>query len=211
MTRVLVVDDHPVVRRGFRAMLAGEPWVTGVDEAGTAAEALRVSAAGRAPLVAMDIMLPDGNGIELTERIVRERPDTAVLILTMSDDPGLVSSALRAGARGYLLKHTDPDTVLDALRTVAAGGMVLGPSVALAALRAPAPPQADLGCLTPRERDLLGLLATGASNARMARSLGLAEKTVRNRLSTVLTKLGVADRVQAALLARESGLDAPGA
>jgi DNA-binding NarL/FixJ family response regulator len=210
--RVLIVDDHPVVRRGLRAMLDNEPWVGEVLEAATAADAVRVAVGHPADVIAMDIGLPDGDGIEATRRIVQARPDVKVLMLTMTDDEDVVAGALRAGARGYLLKDTDPDAVLDALRTVAAGGVVLGPRVGpslLATLRrepASLPPPFDR--LTGREREILARLAAGDSNARIARHLGLSEKTIRNQLSVVFTKLGVADRVQAALLARDAGITA---
>lgn len=208
--RVLVVDDHAVVRRGLRAMLAGEPWVADVAEAATVAEAVREAVSQRAQVVAMDIVLPDGDGIEATERILRAVPHARVLMLTMADDEDVVARALRAGARGYLLKDTDPDTLVDALRTVAVGGVVLGPRVGpqlLASVRRGEPRlPAPLDRLTGREREILARLVAGDSNARIARHLGLSEKTVRNQLTTIFQKLGVADRVQAALLARDAGL-----
>ncbi|HEX8626848.1 MAG TPA: response regulator transcription factor, partial [Catenuloplanes sp.] len=144
----------------------------------------------------------------------RACPDAMVLILTMTDDEDVVVRALRAGARGYLLKDTDPDTVVDALRTVAGGGVVLGPTIGpglLSALRrGPAALAPPLDKLTAREREMLAGLACGHSNARIARGLGLSEKTVRNQLSVVFTKLAVADRVQAALLARDAGVTPAG-
>jgi DNA-binding NarL/FixJ family response regulator len=152
---VLIVDDHPVVRRGLRAMLESEAWVDKVVEAATVAEALRAVVSCEVQVIAMDVGLPDGDGIDATRRVLHARPDVKVLILTMTNDEDLVASALRAGARGYMLKDTDPDTVVDALRTVAAGGIVLGPRIGpsvLAALRrAPAelPPPFDQ--LTGRE------------------------------------------------------------
>jgi DNA-binding NarL/FixJ family response regulator len=208
--RVLIVDDHPVVRRGLRAMLEGEPWVAEVTEAATVADAVREAISRRVHVIAMDVALPDGDGVDATRRILRGHPDAKVLMLTMTDDEDMVERALRAGASGYLLKDTDPDTVVDALRTVAGGGVVLGPRIGptmLTALRrAPAdlPPPFDQ--LTARERDILGRLAVGDSNALIARHLGVSEKTVRNQLSVVFAKLGVADRVHAALLARDAGI-----
>jgi two-component system, NarL family, nitrate/nitrite response regulator NarL len=207
--RVLIVDDHPVVRRGLRAMLENEAWVAEVTEAASVADAVRAAVTGRAQVVAMDIALPDGDGVEATRRIVQAVPDVAVLMLTMTDDEETVGRALRAGARGYMLKDTDPDTVVDALRTVAGGGLVLGPRVAagmLAAARANPRLPAPFDRLTERERDIVARLAAGESNARIARHLGLSEKTVRNHLTAVFTKLEVSDRVQAALLAREAGI-----
>jgi two-component system, NarL family, nitrate/nitrite response regulator NarL len=208
--RVLIVDDHPVVRRGLRAMLEGESWVKDVVEAATVDEAVKEAVSRQVDVVAMDVALPDGDGIEATRRIIQLCPHVNVLMVTFHDDEDRVARALRAGARGYVLKDSEPDTVLDALRTVARGGVVLGPRVGpevLAALRrAPASLPAPFDTLTPRERDILAGLVRGDSNARIARHLQLSEKTVRNQLSIVFTKLGVADRVQAALLARDAGI-----
>lgn len=208
--RVLIVDDHPVVRRGLRTMLEGEPWVAEVAEAATVAEAIKEAVTRQVHVVAMDVTLPDGDGIDATCRILRARPDVRVLVLTMSDDEDIVARAINGGACGYLLKDTDPETVIDSLRTVAAGGTVLGPRIRLAGLttgqrQAPGPP-APLDQLTPREYEILTLLAAGESNARIARKLGVTEKTVRNQLTSVFSKLEVADRVQAALLARRMGI-----
>lgn len=208
--RVLVVDDHPVVRRGLRTMLEGETWVDGVLEAATCAEAIGIALTEPVGVVAMDVALPDGDGVEATRRIVQGRPDIRVLMVTMADDEDVVGRSLRAGARGYVLKDTDPDVIVDALRTVAGGGLVLGPRIGpqvLTSLRrqpVELPPPFDR--LTPRERDILRRLSAGDTNARIARHFGLSEKTVRNQLSAVFAKLGVADRVQAALLARDAGL-----
>jgi DNA-binding NarL/FixJ family response regulator len=207
--RVLVVDDHPVVRRGLRTMLDGEPWVCEVLEAATVAEAVRTVVTCQIHVVAMDVSLPDGDGVEAVGRIMAARPEAKVLMLTMADDEEIVARALRAGASGYLVKETDPDTIVEALHTVAVGGVVLGPRIGpsvLAALRrAPADLPAPFDRLTARERDILARLASGESNARIARHLGVSEKTVRNQLSSVFAKLEVADRVQAALLARDAG------
>lgn len=208
--RVLIVDDHPVVRRGLRAMLEGEPWVEQVSDAATMADAIREAISGQVHVIAMDVALPDGDGVEATRRILLGLPDAKVLMLTMSDDEDVVARAMRAGAKGYVLKDTDPDTVVDALRTVAAGGVVFGPRIGPALLttlrRTPAslPPPFDQ--LTTREREILARLSSGDSNAQIARHLGVSEKTVRNQLSMVFSKLGIADRVQAALLARDAGI-----
>ena len=207
---VLVVDDHPVFRRGLCAVLAGETWVRDVVEADCVRDAVRSAADETVDVVAMDVGLPDGDGIDATRRILATRPGLAVLMVTMTDDQDTVARALRAGARGYALKETDPETLVDALRTVAQGGVVLGPRVGpavLDALRAaPATLPAPLDRLSARERQLLEQLTRGRSNAQIARALGLSEKTVRNQLSTVFTKLEVGDRVSAALLARDLGL-----
>lgn len=208
--RILIVDDHPVVRRGLRTMLEGESWVGEVFEAATVAEAVALAVSERVEVIAMDVTLPDGDGVDATGRILHSCPEAKVLMLTMANDEEIVVRALRAGARGYLLKDTDPDAVIDALRTVAQGGVVLGPGIGpsvLASLnRAPAELPAPFNQLTARERDILGRLALGDTNARIARHFGLSEKTIRNQLSGIFAKLGVADRVQAALLARDIGL-----
>ncbi|SFF37125.1 DNA-binding response regulator, NarL/FixJ family, contains REC and HTH domains [Actinoplanes philippinensis] len=210
--RVLVVDDHPVVRRGLRAMLEGEPWVATVTEAATVAEAVREAAVHPVHVVAMDVVLPDGDGIDAAGRILRAAPGTRMLILTMDDDESVVERALRAGAHGFLLKDTDPEVVVDSLRTVAAGGVVLGPRTAgalLTGLRtAPARIPAPFDRLSEREREVVVRLTAGDSNAQIARRLGLSEKTVRNQLSAIFAKLGVTDRVRVALLARDAGLRA---
>lgn len=208
--RILIVDDHPVVRRGLRLMLEGETWVSEIFEAATTAEAVSTAIGERVEVIAMDVTLPDGDGVDATARIIHSRPETKVLMLTMANDEEIVARALRAGARGYVLKDTDPDAVIDALRTVAQGGVVLGPgigpSVLTALNRGPVELPAPFNQLTARERDILGRLALGDTNARIARHFGLSEKTVRNQLSAIFSKLGVADRVQAALLARDIGL-----
>jgi DNA-binding NarL/FixJ family response regulator len=191
-------------------MLEGEPWVRDVREAASVEEAVREAVTCQADVIAMDVVLPDGDGVDATRRIIEACPDAAVLMLTMADDDEIVSRALSAGARGFLLKDTDPDMVLDALRTVASGGVVLGPKVGptvLTALRrAPAvlPPPFDR--LTSRELEIVNRLAVGDSNAQIARQLNVSEKTIRNQMSAVFSKLNVSDRVQAALLARDAGL-----
>jgi DNA-binding NarL/FixJ family response regulator len=209
--RVLLVDDHPVVLKGLQRMLEGEAWVAEVTEARTVADAVRAAVTQRIQVVAMDVALPDGDGVEATRRILQARPDVKVLMLSMTDDEDVVERALRAGARGYVRKDTDPDTVIDALRAVASGGVVLGPKVGATLLtslqRAPAtlPPPFDQ--LTARERDILARLVCGDTNALIARHLGVSEKTVRNQMTSVLTKLGVPDRTHAALLAHRAGIN----
>ena len=207
--RVLIVDDHPVVRRGLRALLANEPWVDEIIEASTVAEALKEAVTSSADVIAMDVGLPDGDGLEATRKIRQVRPEAKILILTMSNDEEIVARALRSGANGYVLKDTDPDAIVDALKAIAEGGVVLGPRIGLTMLttlrHAPVDLPEPLRQLTLREREILSHLVKGSSNALIARHLGLSEKTVRNQLSMIFTKLKVADRVQAALLARDVG------
>ena len=205
---VLVVDDHPVVRRGLAAMLGLEDWVSRVVEAGSVREG--AGAAERVDVAVVDLGLPDDDGVELVRRL-RHNPGCPVLVLTMTRDEGVVRACLAAGAGGYVLKDSPPDAVIRAVRTVLDGGLVLGPEVAGAALPTARPARlpAPLDRLSPADVRLLTLLAEGRTNPRIATELGVAEKTVRNRVSSLLGVLGVEDRVQAALLAREKGLTGP--
>jgi two-component system nitrate/nitrite response regulator NarL len=208
---VLIVDDHGVVRRGLRSMLEDEPWVGEVLEAATMAEAQEQATVHPVDVVAMDINLPDGDGVEATRRVLRARPTAKVLVITMDPDDETVSRALAAGAFGYMLKLTEPpDLLVDALRAAAGGARVLGPDVRLplATTRRyrdrPLPP--ELGRLTERELEMLTLAAKGQSYRMIAGEVGLSEKTVRNQMSRILSKLGAPDRVQAALMAQRAGL-----
>jgi DNA-binding NarL/FixJ family response regulator len=208
---VLIVDDHPLVRHGLSALLAHESWVGRVYEASTAGEALELAVTHRPGVAVVDLRLPDYDGVELVRRLRRSAPECLVLVLTMTRDESAVRSCLDAGASGYVLKETAPQAVVHAIRTVSDGGLVLGPQVrARAAAPRPAadlPPPLDR--LAPRDVRLLTLLAEGQRNGQIAHALGISEKTVRNRLSGILVLLGVADRVQAALLARDKGLLGP--
>jgi DNA-binding NarL/FixJ family response regulator len=211
--RVLIVDDHPVFRRGLRDILDGEPWVREVHEASTAGEAEREAVFTAFDLVVMDIELPDHDGLIATRRIVRNSPRARILVLTMTEDQKVVIEALNSGASGYILKKSDPRDIVHALQTVLGGGLVLGPSVSTASLRAlrAQDPHLDppLDRLTLRERQILGLIAQGRTNSFIGRQLNVSEKTVRNQVSIIFTKLNVTDRLQAALLAREAGLQGP--
>ena len=205
---VLVVDDHPVVRRGLTAVLGLETWVGRVVEAASVREGAVVGATEAVDVAVVDLGLPDGDGVELVRRL-RRAPGCPVLVLTMTRDVGVVRACLAAGAGGYLLKDSPPDAVVRAVHTVLDGGLVLGPEVAGAARppssrTAPLPP--PLNRLSPADLRLLRLLAEGRTNPRIAAELGVAEKTVRNRVSVLLSTLGVEDRLQAALLAREKGV-----
>lgn len=207
---VLLVDDHPVLRHGLAALLGVETWVGRVLEAATVREGAGVGAVERPDVAVVDLGLPDGDGVELVRRL-RRAPGCPVLVLTMSRDDAAVRACLAAGANGYLLKDSPPDAVVRAIRAVLDGDLVLGPQVA-AALRpgsagAPLPPPLDR--LSPTELRLLGLVAAGRTNAQIAVEFGVAGKTVRNRVALLLATLGVADRVQAALLARDKGLVVP--
>ncbi|MFC5380407.1 response regulator [Aquipuribacter nitratireducens] len=213
--RVLVVDDHPVYRDGLAALLATVEEVVVVGTAADGAAALDRARELAPDVVVMDVQMPVLDGVEATRRLTAESPSTGVVVLTMSEDDDTVFAALRAGARGYLLKGADADEVVQALRTVAAGGAVFGASLAVriaeyfAGRAAPAP---DAGTgdpfphLTAREREVLDLVAAGRSNPQIAELLFLSPKTVRNCVSNVFAKLHVADRAEAIVRARDAGL-----
>jgi two-component system, NarL family, nitrate/nitrite response regulator NarL len=206
--RVLVVDDHPVFRRGLAGLLAKETWVTAVLEAGTLDEAVRQAVTGKPDVVAMDLRLPDGDGIAATARILRARPTATVLVLTMTEDDARVREALRAGARGYVLKRSEPDDIVRALHTVARRGWVLDPEVGrpvLTDLPDPLPVKPTKWNLNERQMQILALLARGLTNTAIARELDLAEKTVRNSIGPILTAIQARDRVDGVLKAREAG------
>jgi DNA-binding NarL/FixJ family response regulator len=208
--RVLVADDHPVFRDGL-AMLLGS--VDGIDVVGTAAsgaQAVALATELRPDVVVMDVQMPGLNGIEATRRLADAAPEVGVVVLTMSEDDGTVFSAVRAGARGYLVKGAEQDEIVRAITAVAAGGVVFGASLArrvaeFFAAGPPAPTDA-FPQLTGREREILDLVAAGRSNAQIAATLYLSPKTVRNNVSNVFTKLQVADRAEAIVRAREAGL-----
>jgi DNA-binding NarL/FixJ family response regulator len=204
MTRVLVVDDHPVYRDGLAALLGSLPDLDVVAVAGDGESA--VEAAAEADVVLMDLNLPGVSGVEATARITAKPGGPAVLVVTMVDDDDTVVAALRAGARGYVLKGAAGEEIAAAVRTVAAGGAVFGPGVAAQVLRMSNEARSDPDGLTDRERDVLELLAEGASNAQIARRLGLSLKTVQNYVSRILDKLQVADRTQAALHAQRRSM-----
>lgn len=199
MTRVLVVDDHPIVREGLVALLATVPDVTVVGEAGDGETAVRLAAAVRPDVVLMDLNLPGVPGLEATRRILREAPEAAVLVLTMVDDAATVLAAMRVGAHGYVLKGAGQAELLGAIRTVAAGGAVFGAGVAGAVL---AGSRRSAAPLTDREAEVVALVADGRSNAEIARELGLSLKTVQNHVSRILLKMQVRDRTQAAFRMR---------
>jgi DNA-binding NarL/FixJ family response regulator len=207
--RVLVADDHPVVRRGIGALLASLPGIEVVGEAATGAEAIREAQLTRPHVVVMDVQMPTMDGIEATGRLSTLLPDTAVLVLTMFEDDETVFSAMRAGARGYLLKGAEQQDILAAIRSVVAGQVVIGPGVAgrlISYLSAPPVAGTPFPELTPREREILDAIAQGQSNGAIAARLGLAAKTVGNHVSAIFAKLRVASRAEAIVRARQEGL-----
>jgi DNA-binding NarL/FixJ family response regulator len=207
---VIVADDHPVFRDGL-AMILRERGVHVIAEAADGQAALDATAEHQPDVVLMDLVMPGLGGIEATRRLVAGYPAVAVLVLTMSEDDDSLFAALRAGARGYLLKESAADDIVRAVVTVARGGTVLGARVSARVLGAVlARPLLDtpgpFPRLTEREREVLDLVARGYPNARVARHLGVSEKTVRNHVSAVLAKLPAATRAEAVALARDNGL-----
>lgn len=205
MIRLLIVDDHPVFRDGLSASLARLSDVEVVGVAATGEEAVELAAERRPDVVLMDLNLPGISGVEAIRRLVAAELATAVLAVTMVDDDDTVVAALRAGARGYVLKGSTGEEIAAATRTAASGGAVFGPGVAARVLamttgKRPAVREDDL---TDRERDVLAMIGEGANNAQIARTLGLSLKTVQNYVSRILDKLHVSDRTQAALRARD--------
>jgi len=207
---VLVVDDHPVYREGLAALLSSVPGLVVVGTAADGLAAVRVAREVQPDVVVMDVQMPGLDGIEATRQITAEQPSVGVVVLTMSEDDGTVFSAVRAGARGYLLKGADQEEVVRAITMVAAGGAVFGAALArrIAEFFAAGPtgPAPAFPQLTSREREVLDLVAAGRSNSQIAAALYLSPKTVRNNVSNVLAKLQVADRAEAIIRARDAGL-----
>ena len=212
--RVVLADDQALVRTGLRMILENAPDLEVVGEAGDGAEAVAVVARTDPDVVLMDVRMPDVDGVEATRRILAADPDgPRILVLTTFDLDEYVYAALRAGASGFLLKDTLAPDLLSAVRVVAAGNAVVAPTVTRRLLdrfvgTLPEPPAGHpaLDALTPREREVLGLVARGLSNAEIAGRLYLSEGTVKTHVGRILAKLGLRDRVQAAVYAYESGL-----
>ncbi len=208
--RVLIADDHPVFRDGLASLLGTQPDVTVVATAADGAEAVALSAEHRPDVVVMDLQMPVLNGIDATRRLAESHPDVRVLVFTMGEEDGTVLAAMRAGARGYLVKGASQDEVARAISTVHAGGLVFGASLALRIADllsgTATPDRSAFPQLTEREVEILDLIAAGKNNAQIASSLYLAPKTVRNNVSNILAKLQATDRAEAIIRARDAGL-----
>ena len=205
-TRVLIADDHGVVRQGLRMFLGADPELEIVGEARDGAEALRLTRQLRPDVVLMDLLMPVMDGIKATAAIRREAPDTEVVALTSVLEDEAVIDAMRAGAIGYLLKDTDAHELRRAIKAAAAGQVQLSPQAAARLLREVRTPEKIEEPLTERETEVLRLLAQGKSNKEIARALHIAEQTVKTHVSHILDKLGVPSRTQAALYAIRIGL-----
>ncbi|CCF82616.1 response regulator [Nitrolancea hollandica] len=203
--RILIVDDHSVVRRGLRQFLQLDPELEVVGEARDGAEAIELAQELRPDVVLMDLLMPVMDGVTATAAIRREIPDTEVLALTSVLEDEKVVDAVRAGAIGYLLKDTEDDALCRSIKAAAAGQVQLAPEAAVRLMRDVRATEEPEG-LTDRETDVLRLLADGKANKEIARVLGIGERTVKSHVSSILAKLGVQSRTQAALYATRAGL-----
>ncbi|MFI7324809.1 response regulator [Streptomyces rubiginosohelvolus] len=211
VTRIFLLDDHEVVRRGLRDLLEAEQDLVVVGEASTADQALARGPALRPDVAVLDVRLPDGNGIAVCRELRSRMPDLACLILTSFDDEDALLDAIMAGAAGYVLKQINGSDLVSAVRTVASGRSMLDPSTTARLMRslreaeADAPPEDErLAVLSERERSVLDLIGEGLTNRQIAKRLYLSEKTVKNHISRLLGKLGVERRVQAAVISAEA-------
>jgi len=209
--RILIADDHLLFRDGLRALLDAASDTELIGEAATGLEAVALAVELQPDVVVMDLQMPELNGIEATRQIVQASPHIGVLVVTMFEDDGSVFAAMRAGARGYLLKGAKYDEMLRAIRAVGGGEAIFSPAIAVrlvdyfANIRPPNTPQV-FPELSEREREILDLIAQGQRNPEIAARLFLSPKTVRNHVSNILNKLQVADRTEAIIRAREAGL-----
>lgn len=209
--RVLIADDHPLFRHGIHEFLNLAPDLEVVGEATSGVEAITGAEALHPDLILMDVNMPGVNGIEATRRILHAAPHIRILVVTMFEDDGTVFAAMRAGARGYILKDAEKENILRAIQAVANGEAIFSPTIATRlidffATQSSSVPKEIFPSLTERERDILQLIARGRSNADIARELSLSPKTVYNYVSNILSKLQVADRAQAIIRAREAGV-----
>lgn len=210
MTRLLIADDHPAFRRGLELMLADIDDVEIVGQVGTGVQAVQLAEQVAPDVILMDLRMPDLDGIEATRRLSRGTPTPAIVVLTMFEDDDSVFAAMRAGARGYLLKGADQDEIVRAIRAAAAGEAIFGPEIAQRVIAhfasGAGSTTAAFPELTEREREVLEMIAAGKGNATIAHELMISLKTVRNHVSNIFAKLQVSDRSAAIVKARRSGL-----
>jgi len=207
---VLIADDHTLFRAGLHALLNLFSDIRVVGEAASGEETITQAEALQPEVILMDIQMPGINGIEATRRILQTHPNIGIIVVTMFEDNSSVFSAMRAGARGYILKEAGEEEVLRAIRAVAEGEAIFGPAIASRLVHFFSKPRPETGLvfpeLTEREREILDLIARGESNAEIVRRLVLSPHTVRNHISNIFSKLQVADRAEAIIRAREAGL-----
>jgi DNA-binding NarL/FixJ family response regulator len=209
MTTVVLVDDHPLVRQGMRAVIGAQPDIEVIGEASDGAEAVRVCVETQPDVVLMDLQMPGLNGIEATKQVRRTSPSSAVLVLTMYDDDAMVFEAIASGAVGYLLKGSDGSDIVAAIQSAAQGHAVFGAALATRLqtwFARPRPKVNPFPELSAREREILDGVATGMTNAEIGAALFLSPKTVANNVSLILDKLHVAHRAEAIIKARDAGL-----
>ncbi len=211
--RLLIADDHALFREGLQAILKSVPDIEIVGEAGTGREALTLASDLNPDVILMDIQMPDLNGVAATRHILQTQPNTGIIIVTMLEDDASLFSAMRAGARGYVLKGADKTEMLRSIRAVAGGEALFGPAIAARLLnffQETRPPIRNklitFPDLTDREREVLAYIARGDTNSEIAENLIISLKTVRNHITNIFSKLQVANRAQAAIKAREAGL-----
>jgi DNA-binding NarL/FixJ family response regulator len=209
--RVLIADDHPLFRNGMRALLTSVPDLEVAEEATTGNEVIRLAEEVQPDVILMDLKMPGVSGIEATRRILGVSPHIRILVVTMFEDDESVFAALRAGARGYVLKGASPDEMLRAIRAAGTGEAIFSPAIAQRLIEYFAAPRPAVSALpfaelTDREREILVLIARGRTNPEIRRELGISLKTVQNHISNIFSKLQVADRAEAIVRAREAGL-----
>jgi DNA-binding NarL/FixJ family response regulator len=216
VTRLLIADDDDLMRAGLIELLTADPEIEIIGQAATGREAVEQTRRLAPDVVLMDIRMPDVDGIAATRELSRAAPETKVLILTTFEQDAYIFGALRAGASGFLLKRTRPEELIAGVHTIAAGDSLLSPSVTRRVIdrmaQQPTPELADqakLDALTPRERQVLELIARGLSNREIAAALIVEESTIRTHVKRILTKLDLRDRVQAVIFAYETGLNRP--
>jgi len=212
--KLMIADDHKLFREGIKALLAITDDIEIIGEAEDGDTALKQVRELEPDVILMDINMPGLNGIRVTEQILAQRPQTHIIMLTMLEDDASIFQAMRAGARGYLLKGADPEEVLSVIRAVAEGQALFGPAIATRLMQyfkelsaKPAMSDSPFPELTDRELELLRLIAQGLNNQEIAQKLVLSPKTVRNHITSIFSKLQVADRAQAIVRAREAGLN----